>query len=200
MLDHGGGKPFYRAVLGCVLAFACAGAMAQETELAKVMRLLSQVENSTVRFTETKRMAALSEPLTLSGRLRYERGRVLERDIDAPYEESMIVEGQSVVVASPSRGRIRSYALRAYPVAWAFVEGLRATLGGDLDTLERYFRVAFNGAVGAWKIELVPLDEEMARYVEAIVFRGSRADITSIQVREAGGDSSLMTIRPGAAS
>jgi Outer membrane lipoprotein carrier protein LolA-like len=198
MLNHGGEKPFYRAVLACVLVFACAGAMAQETELAKVMQLLSQVKSSTVRFTETKHMAALREPLTLSGRLRYERGRVLERDIDAPYEESMIVEGQSVVVASPARSRIRSYSLRGVPAAWAFVEGLRATLGGDLDTLERYFRVTFSGAVGAWKIELVPLDEEMARYVEAIVFRGSRADITSIRVGEASGDSSLMTIRPDA--
>ena len=162
------------------------------------MQLLSQVKSSTVRFTETKHMAALSEPLTLSGKLRYERGRVLERDIDAPYKERMMVEGQSVVVASPARSRIRSYSLRGVPAAWAFVEGLRATLGGDLDTLERYFRVTFSGAVGAWKIELVPLDEEMARYVEAIVFRGSRADITSIQVGEAGGDSSLMTIRPDA--
>jgi outer membrane lipoprotein-sorting protein len=198
MRKHGGGLEFYRAVLACVLALSCAGAFAQETELVKVMRLLSQVKSSTVRFTETKRMAALSAPLTLSGRLRYERGRVLERDVDAPYEERMIVEGQSVVVASPARGRIRSYALRGNPAAWAFVEGLRATLGGDLDTLEHYYRVSFRGAAGAWKLELVPLDEEMARRVESIVFRGSRADIASILVREAGGDSSLMTIRPDA--
>jgi outer membrane lipoprotein-sorting protein len=198
MLNHGGGSSFYRALLACALAFACTGAGAQESELAKVMRMLSQVKSSNLRFTETKRMAALSEPLTLSGRLRYERDRVLERDIDSPYRERMIVEGQSVVVASPVRGKIRSYALRGVPAAWAFVEGLRATLGGDLETLERHFRVNFSGAAGAWKLELVPRDEEMARYVESIAFRGSRADVTSILVREAGGGSSLMTIRPGA--
>ena len=198
MQEHGREMAFYRAVVACVLDVLLrrrvrAGDRARESDAAAVA-----VKSSTVRFTETKRMAALSEPLTLSGKLPYVRGRLLERDIDAPYKERMMVEGQSVVVASPARSRIRSYSLRGVPAAWAFVEGLRATLGGDLDTLERYFRVTFSGAVGAWKIELVPLDEEMARYVEAIVFRGSRADITSIQVGEAGGDSSLMTIRPDA--
>ena len=195
---HGGAIPFYRAVLACLLGVACGGALAQESGLTKVMQLLAAVKTSSVRFTETKHMAALSEPLTLSGRLSYVRGGPVEKDVDAPYEERITVDGETLVIASPARGESRSYALGGAPAAWAFVEGLRATLGGDLATLERYYRVSFGGSVEDWTLTLAPRDEEMARYIESIVFSGRRADITTIRISETGGNTTLTTIRPGA--
>lgn len=185
----------YRALLAFLLALACGAAPAQDSSLEQVMRLLSAVQASTVRFSETKKMAALSEPLVLSGRLSYVRGGRIEKDVEAPYRERTTIDGDTMTVESPARGESRSYALRGNPAARAFVEGLRATLGGDLATLERYYRVSFSGSVDAWTLELAPRDEEMARFVESIEFRGSRADISSIRVEEAGGNSSLMTLR-----
>ena len=185
----------YRALLACLLVFACCAAAAQQPSLAQVMQLLSAVKASSVRFSETRRAAALSEPLELSGRLSYRRGGRIEKDVESPYRERTSIEGDTMVVASPTRGESRSYTLGGNPAASAFVEGLRATLGGDLATLERHYHVSFSGSVEDWTLELVPRDEEMARYVESIEFRGSGADIGSIRVAEAGGNSSLMTLR-----
>ncbi|MGH8737799.1 MAG: LolA-related protein [Burkholderiales bacterium] len=193
---------FYRALTACVLGLACGAtsaqvaAPAQDAALAQVMRLLSAVQASTVRFSETKRMAALSEPLVLSGKLSYVRGRRIEKEVETPYRERTTIDADTMTVESPARGESRSYALRTSPAAWAFAEGLRATLGGDLATLERYYRVSFSGGADDWTLELAPRDEEMARYLRSIEFRGRRADITQIAVNEAGGNTSLMTIRP----
>ncbi|MGA7986607.1 MAG: LolA-related protein [Burkholderiales bacterium] len=186
----------YRALAAGLLTLACGAAPAQEAALAQVMRLLSAVQASTVRFSETKRMAALSEPLVLSGRLSYLRGGRIEKDVETPYRERIVIDGDSMRVESPTRGESRSYSLRASPAAWAFAEGLRATLGGDLATLEQYYRTSFSGSVEHWTLELAPRDDEMARYVRSIGFRGRRADIAQISVHEAGGNTSVMAIRP----
>jgi hypothetical protein len=191
---HGAG-PFYRAALAWLLALACAGAAAQPSALAQVMQRLSAVKASTVRFTEIRRLAALTKPLELSGRLSYVRGGRIEKDVESPYRERTSIDGDEMVV-EPAQGEPRRYALRGHPAAWAFVEGLRATLGGDLATLERYYRISFSGSVEDWTLELAPRDEDMARYVESIAFRGRGADILSIRVSEAGGNSSAMTLRP----
>ncbi len=186
----------YRALAACLLALACGAAAAQQAGLAQVMRLLSAVQASTVRFSETKRMAALSEPLVLSGRLSYLRGGRIEKDVETPYRERIVIDGDSMLVESPARGESHSYSLRASPAAWAFAQGLRATLSGDLATLERYYRTSFSGGEEDWTLELAPRDDEMARYVRSIEFRGRRADISQISVNEAGGNTTVMTIRP----
>jgi hypothetical protein len=159
------------------------------------MQQLSAVKASTVRFTEVRRVAELTKPLELSGRLSYVRGGRIEKDIESPYRERTSIDGDTMVV-SPARGEPRRYALRGHPAAWAFIEGLRATLGGDLATLERYYRVSFSGGVDDWTLELAPRDEDAARYVKSIAFGGRGANVTSIRVSEAGGNSSVMTLRP----
>ena len=131
----------------------------------------------------------------LSGRLSYVRGGRVARSVFAPHEERLIVEGDTLTVESPARGT-QTLSLRNYPAAWAFVEGFRATLAGDLPTLERYYRTTFGGNLASWSLELVPREEQMARYVESMTFRGSRGTLTAIQIAEAGGGRSLMKITP----
>lgn len=159
------------------------------------MQRLSAVKASTVRFTEIRRLASLTKPIELSGRLSYVRGGRIEKEVEAPYRERTTIDGDEMTV-DPARGEPRRYALDGSPAARAFVEGLRATLGGDLATLERYYRVSFSGGVDDWTLELAPRDEDAARHVESIAFRGSGANITLIRVDEAGGNSSVMTLRP----
>jgi outer membrane lipoprotein-sorting protein len=192
-------RQFGKGVITCIALLLCGAGIAQEapsSEFVKVMQLLAQVKKSDAHFVERKDIASLTKPLMLSGRLSYVRGGRVERYVQAPYEERLVVDGDTLVVENISRGEILTVALRSHPGAWAFVEGLRATLGGDLATLERYYRPKFSGNVDAWTLELVPRDEQMARQVQSIRFRGRRAAITAIQVDEAGGDRSLMTITP----
>lgn len=186
----------YRALIACLLVLGCDASSAHDAALERVMQLLSEVKASTVRFSETKTMSALSEPLVLAGRLSYVRGGPIEKEVESPYRERTTIDGDTMTVESRTRRESRSYSLRASPAAWAFAEGLRATLGGDLAALDRYYRVSFNGGVDGWTLGLAPRDEDMARYLRSIEFRGRRADITQITVDEAGGNTSVMAIRP----
>jgi len=191
-----------RATILCVGLILPAVALAQQAsgpapqpELRAVMELLARVSSSEARFTEEKHLAALARPLLLSGRLSYARGGRVARTVFAPHEERLLVEGDTLTVESAGRGT-QTLSLRNYPAAWAFVEGFRATLAGDLPTLQRYYRTAFRGDSVSWSLELLPREEQMARYVESITFRGSRGAITGIAIAETGGNRSLMKITP----
>jgi len=183
--------------LSLILPAAAPAQPAPKPELLALMQMLAQVSGSEARFTEEKHNAVLTRPLLLSGRLSYVRGGRVVRTVFAPNEERMIVEGDTLTVENPARGT-QTLSLRNYPAAWAFVEGFRATLAGDLPTLERFYRTDLSGTLASWSLQLVPREEEMARYVESITFRGSRSTITAIQVAESGGGRSLMKITPDA--
>jgi outer membrane lipoprotein-sorting protein len=185
----------YRALIACLLVLACDASSAHDAALTQVMQLLSEVKASTVRFSETKRMAALDQPLVLAGKLSYVRGGRIEKEVESPYRERTTIDGDTMTVESQARGESRSYSLRASPAAWAFAEGLRATLGGDLAALDRYYHVSFSGGADGWTLGLAPREDEIVRYLRSIEFRGRHADITQITVDEAGGNTSVMTIR-----
>ena len=56
------------------------------------------------------------------------------------------------------------------------------------------YRLALQGAEPDWKLEMTPIEEEVARYVERIVVSGRAGRIGQIEVREASGDRSVMTV------
>ena len=42
--------------------------------------------------------------------------------------------------------------LQDYPVLWAFVESIRSTLAGDLQSLNRFYRVELDGSERDWRL------------------------------------------------
>jgi hypothetical protein len=77
---------------------------------------------------------------------------------------------------------------------WAFVESIRSTLAGDLPTLERFYKVELKGDASKWRMKLQPLDQRTYQMVSEIVFVGRTNRVTSIEMREANGDHSIMTV------
>ncbi len=166
---------------------------AEETwELKQLMQTMAQVESSSARFTETKYLSVLTAPLTLSGKLTYTRPGRVEKHVLVPYDERLTVEGN--VLTLEKNGKSRTLDLPSYPVAWAFVESIRATLSGDLALLQRFYRARFDGDNAAWHLILEPLDGEITAYVQSITIDGSDNRIDRVELREAGGDRSVMII------
>lgn len=186
-------------VLGLALALASAatcdaGALPTETwELRHLMALMAEIPSTKESFTESKSLAALSEPLRLSGQLSYQRPDRLEKHVLAPFEEHFIVEGNTLTLIN-KEGKKR-IALDRYPVIRAFVESIRATLAGNGDTLRRYYQITLAGDRRNWTLTLKPLEQQMADYVRSIELRGTETHVTRVDVQEAGGDSSVMLIR-----
>jgi hypothetical protein len=178
-----------------VLLLASLPAAAQEEpwDFARLMAQLAQVQTSRVRYSEIKRVAVLQKPLQLSGTLSYERPARLERRQILPFKEVISVDGDWLTVER--EGKTWRIALQNASLIAALVESLRATLAGDGAELERLYRVRVQGTRQRWTLALAPREVEVAGVVKSIVIAGSGSRIGRLEILEAGGDGSVMTIQ-----
>jgi len=193
------------AMLLAAAALAASPARAADPPLTleSLMAALARNGPGTVRFTETKTSALLKAPIESSGTLTYAAPAKLEKRTLAPRDERFAVDGDTVVVESAARNAAekRRFELRLgdYPAIRAFVESIRGTLAGDLASLRRHYRVELEGTWADWRLHLLPSDPQMAELVLKVVIAGAGSEVRRIEILEAGGDRSVMTIaKPGA--
>lgn len=163
-------------------------------DVQTLMGELARTATSEVRFQETKHLAALKAPLELHGILRYRRPDYLEREVQAPFEERFVVEGDTVTLTRKGGAEQHRIALQSQPVLWAFIESIRATLRGDLAALQQFYRVDLHGQREQWQLTLLPRDLDMAQLVRVIRIGGRGGTVRTIEVEETGGDRSITRI------
>ena len=189
---------FLVSVIGAMLFAASHAQIAHAAsssglELAALMQKLSEVRAAGGNFTERKYLAILGEPLILKGRVRYRAPDYIRKEYDDPDSESYEVRGNNLTIEYPD-GRRRDLSIDEHPVLRAFVESYRSTLAGDLETLNRHFELDLGGSMDAWQLRLTPHDAELAEYLSAVVVRGRRGTVTSVETLEANGDRSVMML------
>jgi outer membrane lipoprotein-sorting protein len=192
-------RRFAAALAGALVVPWCVvpgRADAAPARLEDVMARLAQVGASRAEFVETKTMAFLEKPIVSTGTLAYERPGRLERHTRTPHEERMIVAGDDITIEIPAKKQKRTFGLRLNPVLWGFIESIRATLAGDLKTLERFYWVRLSGETARWTLDLEPRDAAMSRYVQAIRLSGGTGGLERVEVFEANGDRADMRIKP----
>lgn len=180
-----------RAALAALLACA-AGALAAPGDLERIMRALAAESAGSARFAETRTVALLREPIESAGTLSHGPGGRLEKHTTRPRDERLVVEGATVTVL---RGGER-YSLRLadQPGVRALIESLRGTLAGDLPALQRHYRVELEGGFEDWRLFLLPRDPELAELVADVRIGGARGEVRRVEIREASGDRSVMTL------
>lgn len=161
-------------------------------DLQQLMETLAQSKSGRARFVETKHIAMLDKPVESSGDLLYSAPDRLEKRTLKPQPESMIVNGDELVI---ERGRQKhQLQLQSYPELAAFIDSIRGTLAGDRKALERNYRLSLEGTAERWTLQLLPLDEKMQAVIQRIRITGVRDQVRSIEITQADGDSSLMAI------
>ncbi|MDB6090220.1 MAG: hypothetical protein JWN85_3004 [Gammaproteobacteria bacterium] len=193
---------FRRGLLAVIVALVCvAGAHAgnvrvayAQADLDRLMSLLAQRKHGHVTFVEEHFLAVLDRPLESSGELLYDAPDRLEKRTLHPKPETLILE-HGVITAR--RGR-HTYvlALRDYPQIVPLIDSIRATLAGDRAALERVFNVTLDGTLERWTLLLVPSEATVARTIKQIRIEGARDAIHSVEIQQADGDRSLLTIGP----
>jgi hypothetical protein len=183
-----------------VLALAAAAARAADPPLAlePLMAALAKNGPGTVGFAETRTSAYLKAPIESSGTLTYSAPARLEKRTLVPRAERFVIDGDTVVVEMAARtpGEKRRFELRLgeQPAIRAFAESIRGTLAGDLASLRRHYRIELVGAWSDWQLHLLPSDREMAELVQKVVIGGAGGEVRRIEILEASGDRSVMTI------
>jgi len=169
-----------------------ADAPADSERLDALMRELGARRHGHVAFTEVEYLAVLDRPLESSGELLYEAPDRLEKRTLSPRPETLVLAHGTL---SATRGkRTRTLDLAAYPQLAPLVEGLRATLAGDRAALERLFSVRLDDDPPRWTLALAPRDAASARLVREVRISGEQADVKTVEVLQADGDRSLLTI------
>ena len=169
-----------------------ASAPAQSWGLAQLMASMAEVRESRARFSEEKHLSLLTEPLRLTGTLRYVRPDQLEKSVTHPDIESLRVNGDRV--EWQRQKRTRTLSLRSQPQIWALVDSIRATLAGDLPSLNQHYWVKFEGDRNRWKINLEPRQDTVSQFISSIRLEGSANQLRRVEIIEANNDSAVMHI------
>lgn len=160
--------------------------------IERLMQSLARVNVGRADFVETKYIAMLERPVVSSGQLFYVAPDKLEKRTEKPRPESMIIEGNTLVVERGSQNM--TLQVESAPELAGFVNSIRGTLAGDRKALERSFALALEGPQQRWLLTLTPLDRRMAAAVTAIRISGVQDDVRSVEILQADGDRSVMTI------
>lgn len=183
------------AALGLALALLpAAAAHAAEWGLDQLMHALAQTRSGHAAFVEKKFIAILDQPVESSGELFYHAPDRLEKRTQKPRPESMLLERGTLTIEQ--KGKKHVLQLQRYPEIAAFIDSIRGTLAGDRAALERTYKLSLEGDEQGWTLALVPLDAKMKKVVDNIRIAGTHDALRSIEIRQADGDSSLMTVTP----
>jgi hypothetical protein len=163
-------------------------------DIGLLMQQLGRVESARSTFVERKTLAMLTAPLSSSGTLVYTAPGRLEKYTLLPRPETLVLDGNKLTIEYKDRNQRRTLVLQDYPVIWAFVESIRSTLAGDLQTLNRFYRTTLQGSEEQWQLSLRPAEPGMQAVVKEIQISGIRARVHTIEIVEAAGDRSVMTI------
>ncbi len=159
------------------------------------MARLAAVPERRARFREEKRLAVLTEPLRSTGRLLYRRPDRLEKVTELPEAESLVVDGDRLVITTGQEPP-RVVDLAAHPEVRAAVDAVRGPLSGDLAALRRSFAVTASGTPASWRLVLVPTDPAAARLLATVEVSGAGDQPREVVIRQADGDEDRLLIEP----
>jgi outer membrane lipoprotein carrier protein LolA len=181
--------------IGTLLLSSVAALGQQEpgNDLGELMRQLAARRHGEVSFVEQHFLKLLKRPAESYGELTYDAPDRLEKRTVEPKAETLTLAGDVLTVVRG--GRARTLDLKAYPTLAPFIESIRATLAGDLPSLERLFTVDFAGTLARWRLTLTPRDVQVAKTVSRVTIDGTGDTLTTVEIIETDGDRSLMTLR-----
>lgn len=185
----------WQALLAALVLLALVPASrAADWQLADLMQQLSRVKSAQARFVERKYIAMLDKPVVSSGELSFTAPHRMEMRTLQPKAQALLLDGDRLTMEQD--GRQRTVSLQSHPEVAAFVEGIRGTLAGDRQALERTYKVHLLGTPARWQLVLVPVDPAMRRIISRIRIGGSQAEVTLVAYDHADGDRSEMQIVP----
>lgn len=186
-----------RLAVLAALALPCAGLAAPAAagwSLDTLMQALARQPAGHARFTETKTIALLDQPLVSQGELVHAPPDRLEKHTRQPQAESMRVAGDTLTLARD--GQTHVLHLPEQPQAQAIVDAVRGTLTGNQALLARHYAMRLRGTAARWQLVLTPRGAAMRQWVRQIEVSGAQGRIQQIETVQTDGDRSLLVITP----
>jgi hypothetical protein len=188
------------SLLGLILG---SPARAQSTEttsaqrsdalLNEVMSELAAVNSAKSKFVEKRYLKLLKEPVESSGTVTYTAPDRFEKHTTVPLQERMSVE-RHLVTLQVGNKRPQQIMIDHHPALAAITDAFRGALSGNTIMLREAFKVSAEGSRSKWLLNLVPMQQQQQQYIRAIKVSGAQNVINGIEVLQADGDRSVMTL------
>lgn len=166
----------------------------EEWNLDRLMAKLAENPGGTVAFTERHYLDILDDVVESSGTMVYQRPGRLERHIEHPKAESMVLDGNHITLDRESSHM--QLELDSYPQLAGMVGSIRSALAGDRSALERDYRLELHGKRHEWRLDLIPRHYALQRYVSRILISGHDGRVSTFEIDQADGDRTVTTIEP----
>jgi len=183
-----------RALAAVATMLACTLAQAAGFDVAALMALLKSSHPGRATYHETKYIAVLDQPVETSGTLSFTPPDHLEKRSEGLNAETLVADRDTIVIQRG--GRKQALSLAQYPEIGVFIESIRGTLAGDRAPLEKAYTLSLAGDASRWTLALVPRDEALQRIVKRIEIEGAQGQVGRVEIQQADGDRSVMTIAP----
>ena len=149
---------------------------------------LDRLQRLKAEFAEEKHIALLARPLRQTGTIYFDRSRGIARVTRTPRPERMVLTATSLRVEKGNK--LEEIQLDKSKALKAFALVFPALLRGERAELEAAFGLRLRGAVKqAWSLTLTPKDPALCGLITRVVVSGKGAEVSSLQVMEASGDS-----------
>jgi hypothetical protein len=184
-----------RALLAiATLAAALHAGAAAEWNVNRLFEMLAKHQPGRVKFEERKYLSLLDRPVESSGELSFIPPHTMEKRTVSPRPERVVIDRERLTIERA--GKTYSMGLRENPGVAVLVESIRGTLAGDLASLTRTYSAGLDGDAASWRLKLRPLDPSLATLVERVEIAGSHAQVRSVEIFQADGDRSVMSLAP----
>ncbi|MCG7997764.1 MAG: outer membrane lipoprotein carrier protein LolA [Candidatus Thiodiazotropha taylori] len=146
------------------------------------------------RFTETRQLALLDQPIEQQGTLLFQPPDRLVRTLAPPSNAKYEIEGNRLTLWRNQQQQV--VLLDNIPELLAFSASFRSVLSGDRETLERYFIPELTGNRDAWSLNLIPKEAALGSKIKRIEITGTALQIERYLVIESNGDQIITQLMP----
>jgi hypothetical protein len=166
---------------------------AADFKLELLMQGLAAEKHPPRHFTESRHSELLFAPVTLQGTLAFVDDQLIKH-ITQPFDERFIVSGETLRIERDGSEATPPLSLAEHPPLFNFVTIFRASLQGDLKTLQQHYQTSFSGNAQAWQLQLQPREARLSVYLKGVEITGSGNTIMRFTIEEQNGDSSTLEL------
>ena len=167
--------------------------MSLSPETSALIADLARPAPASTPYTEVHFARMLKEPLVLHGQLDYGGADKLGKRVDSPYKETTTIAEGKATIAREGRGS-KSFGLDRAPELQGLLASFSAMLGGDAETMNRYYAIEQKGDAKHWLLTLQPRQPDLAKHLKTIVIDGAAKEPRCFTMTQGDGDVSVMLL------
>lgn len=165
-----------------------------ERAISALLKRFATIPGMEARFREEKHIALLQAPIVSEGTLRFMPPGTLYRQVSAPTQSTMLIEGDRFRFHDGQR--VQSFDLESNPIVRQFVSSFVYILAGNEAAIRRLYDIRLDSSEDdVWELLLTPRSEAMRRVLREVRIDGRGIVVHRMHLFEASGDETIMTFQ-----